>query len=304
MVNSTVEWASNGFDGNPAYLIDPEQYFTDLADGIVGNYIENDKNLSFLCSPFQLQVRLALRRQYVQPDNNIFQCTLSGVASNIENYYENFNDGGWDAWFAMTQNPQNNPYGALINAELDINSKLVQRINKKSQQLEWDKGFLAWEECPAGTREESLPGSDPSNPLKTGECIGTDQNLNPYKVRKVTKTPGSVIGEQLNNALPANMNRYINAQHLEDLVGAFVTGALNRYVFGSQGLFGKGPGANAVNPNTGNNPTQSYPTPAPPTYEQCVQSCTAAAENGINTDSCISLSCSLLLPDQQNDNEN
>src|SRR3989344_9259989 len=39
MVDSTVSWASSGFEGNPAYATDPKQYFADIADGVAGEFI-------------------------------------------------------------------------------------------------------------------------------------------------------------------------------------------------------------------------------------------------------------------------
>ena len=117
IVASTVEWANTGFEGNPAYVTDPKQYFSDLSDGIAGEFILGS-DLSFLCSPFQTQIRLALRQSYVRP--NPFQCTLTQVVGNIENFYGDFSQGGWDAWFSMTQNPTNNPYGAYLEAKIEL----------------------------------------------------------------------------------------------------------------------------------------------------------------------------------------
>src|SRR5690606_1977900 len=110
MINSTVEWANNGFDGNPAYAIDPVRYIGNIADGVAGEFIGGTE-LGFLCSPFQAQIRLSLQKQYTRGAQ--FQCTLSEVVGNIEDFYQDINQGGWDAWFVMTQNPQNNPYGAF-----------------------------------------------------------------------------------------------------------------------------------------------------------------------------------------------
>ena len=216
MIDSTVEWASSGFEGNPAYVTNPKQFFTDIADGVAGEFIAGS-DLSFLCSPFQTQIRLALRTRYTQSDDR-FQCTLTNVVGNIEEFYKDFNQGGWDAWFSMTQNSANNPYGAYLGAQLELDSRIASAVNLQKEQLDWNQGFLSWSECIK---------TDPD----TGECIE----------RGPTKTPGSTIKSQLEKVIPSTMDRFINAQHLEDLIGAFVTGALNRYVFGSQGLFSNDP---------------------------------------------------------------
>lgn len=248
MVNSTVNWASSGFQGNPAYVTNPRRFFQDIADGVAGEFIMGS-DLGFLCSPFQLQIRMALRRQYLQDER--FQCTLSGVIGNIEGFYGDFSQGGWDGWFTMTQNNSNNPYGAYLDAQIEMDRRIANAIGLQQQQLDWNQGFLSWSSCvrnnppPTINDEMGLPIPNPDHVPGTavGECVE----------RGPTQTPGSVIAAQLNNVLPANMNRYINAQHVEDLVEAFISGSLNRFVFGSQGLFGGGGGA-AV-------PQQPFPDP-------------------------------------------
>ncbi len=236
MVDSTVEWANTGFEGNPAYATNPKQYFQDIADGVAGEFIAGS-DLGFLCSPFQAQIRLALVTEYNRP--NRFQCTLTDVVGNIEGFYGDFSQGGWDGWFSMTQNNSNNPYGAYLEAKVELDNRLATQIGIESQQLDWAQGFLSWSECletnpppiqvEAGTNVSGQVGGNGHVPGKAvGECTK----------RGPVQTPGIVIAEQLNHVLPANMDRFVSAQHLEDLVEAFVTGALNKYVFSTtDGLF-------------------------------------------------------------------
>src|SRR3989344_1958601 len=106
MVDSTVKWINTGFEGNPAYATNPKQYFTDIADGVAGEFIRGG-DLGFLCSPFRDQIKVSLAQQYYEAEP--FQCTLTEILDNSEdaitNFYNDFSKGGWDAWFSMTQNP-------------------------------------------------------------------------------------------------------------------------------------------------------------------------------------------------------
>ncbi len=176
---------------------------------------------------------------------NRYQCTLTGVVGNIEGFYDDFNEGGWQGWFTMTQRDSNNPYGAYLQAQLDLDERIAERLDLQREQLGWDSGFLSWSDCVR---------NDPD----TGRCIQ----------RGPTRTPGSVIANQINQVLPSNMQRFINAQNLEDLVAAFVTGALNRYVFSSSdGLFSSSPP-----------PARVPPAPPPPTsgagsVQACMNTC-------------------------------
>lgn len=231
MVRSTVNWAQSGFDGNPAFVTNPEQYFTDLADGIAGEFIFGS-DLNFLCSPFQTQLRLALEKQYLQAPQ--FQCTLTDVVANIEGFYGDFNQGGWDAWFSMTQNSANNPYGAYLAAQVELDSRIAQKLNIEREQLAWSNGFLSFERC------DGTEVIDPGTGKK--ECLGVKQ----------TVTPGSVIQTQLDKALGSGLDKLVVADGIDQLISAFASGLLNKYVFGSQGLFARGSGSNS-NTNAGAN---------------------------------------------------
>src|SRR3989344_7332704 len=145
MVRSTINWAQSGFEGNPAYVTNPGQYFTQLADRAAGEFIVTGRELSVLCSPFQTQVRLALQRQYTQPSQ--FQCTLTGVVGNINAFYSDFSQGGWDGWFSMPQNNANNPYGAFIDAQVELDRRIADAVGLEDKQLSWNQWFRNFAKC-------------------------------------------------------------------------------------------------------------------------------------------------------------
>ncbi len=238
MVQSTVKWAQSGFEGNPAYVTDPKTYFTDLADQTAGQFIKGSE-LSMLCSPFQTQIKLSLTQQYYE--SQPFQCTLTGVVGNIENFLEDFDQGGWEAWFSMTQNPTNNPYGAYLAAKIELDNRIANAVGLKQQELDWNQGFLSWSGCAAKNEDaefvdewnpeteefERIPNPNHVAGKAAGECIE----------RGPTQTPGSTIKTQLDKVLPSGLDKLITAQHLDQLVSSFASGLLTRYVFGSKGLF-------------------------------------------------------------------
>ena len=51
ILNATTAWVRSGFEGNPAYVTDPLQFFTKIADNIAGEFIKGSE-LGFLFSPF------------------------------------------------------------------------------------------------------------------------------------------------------------------------------------------------------------------------------------------------------------
>lgn len=242
-VKSTIDWANNGFEGNPVYVTNPKQYFIDIEDGIIGDFIAGS-DLGYLCSPFQTQVRLALQKHYVQL--NPFQCTLTDVIGNIDAFYNDFSQGGWEGWFSMTQNSSNNPYGAYLDAQVELDSRIAQRVGLENRELDWNQGFLSWSSCVKKNPPAIIPvgnGRFEYNPdavagKAEGECIE----------RGPIQTPGTTIKSQLDRVLPAGVEKLITAQHVEQLISSFATGLLNRYVFGSKGLFNREPNRDSTAP--------------------------------------------------------
>jgi len=219
ILNATTDWINNGFEGNPAYVTDPLQFFTKIADNIAGEFIAGSE-LGFLCSPFQAKIRIALQRYHTQRKR--FQCTLTNVVANIEDFYNDFSQGGWDAWFVMTQNDVNNPYGAFLEAQLELNELIASTLGIENQRLSWDSGFLGWSEC---IREDDA-----------GECIE----------RGPTKTPGKVIESQLENVLGSGVRQLELADEFDELVAALFSQLLKQIFSSAQGLFnGTGFGGSA-----------------------------------------------------------
>lgn len=240
MVQSTVKWAQSGFEGGPAYATDPKQYFSNLADGVAGDFIRGT-DLGFLCSPFQASIRVSLTQNYYE--SQPFQCTLTQITGNIEDFYNDFSKGGWDAWFTMTQNPVNNPYGAFLAAKVELDSRVASALNVEQKQLDWNQGFLSWSKClrtnesaeyidewnPETEEFEHIPNPNHQGGKAEGECLA----------RGPTETPGSTIKAQLDKVLPSGLDKLITAQHIDQLVSAFAAGLLQKYVFGPKGIFSK-----------------------------------------------------------------
>ena len=205
LVDSTVKWINNGFEGNPAFVTDPKQYFTDLADGIAGEFIQSSEQLGFLCSPFQANIRLSLAHEYSQLQP--FQCTLTEVVDNVEDFYKDFSKGGWDAWFSMSQNPTNNPFGSYLKAKAELDSRIARAVGLKSNQLDRNQGFLDWQPC----AEKNPPPftTITTNDPELGQINGTVHNPKHVAGKAIgecikygpIQTPGTVINTQLANVL-------------------------------------------------------------------------------------------------------
>ena len=240
VTTSVVNWARSGFTGTPTFVSNPTQFFTSVADSAAGAYLQSS-DLAFLCSPFSLQVKIAIAQSYNGSNNSGLQCTLTGVASNIQRFMGNFSEGGWPAFISMTTNPANQPFGAYTQAQSGLNAAVAQSVSLKQKQLDLSGGFLDMEEyrnCKVvGATEASAFSPDKHKEAiydSAGKWIQT-------KICDVTTvTPGKIIESSLSKVIGTNIDSLNAAKHFDEIISALITGLMQKVVIGAGGLLGTG----------------------------------------------------------------
>jgi hypothetical protein len=185
--SATVAWINGGFQGNPVFVTDPGQFFADVADAQAGIFL-NELSNGFLCSPIKNLITVNLSNAYNNSINPYAQCSFTNI-SNMTNFMNgapgSFN---WVSWNQYGQNPQNNPYGATISGQIELDKRIANTIGLQQNQLNWGRGFLS--------------SKDPA----TG---------------KIT-SPGSVIEKQVNDRLGSGQRRLEIADEFDEVVNALV----------------------------------------------------------------------------------
>jgi hypothetical protein len=218
ITRSLINWINSGFQGSPSFVTDFKQLLLDSLDQVAGEYIKSLGGIGeFICSPFQLDVQAALSINYAQarsgmpsgPDQNL--CTLTGIGANIENFLAGTAEN-WGQWFQVTSNPQNTPYGAYLAAEASLNIRLRNEAGQEIEVASWGDGFLSKKVCQAveGTTRE--------------DC-------------KIT-TPGQVVSEALTFQLSTGPRSLIEADEVNELIGALLNQLVLQAVQGLNGLLG------------------------------------------------------------------
>lgn len=224
---STVNWINSGFQGSPAFVTNPDQYFGNLADGLAGQLIYSNPNWKFMCAPFRDKVQLAVNQAYLQSGN--FSCTLSGVVSNFDGFMGDFNQGGWDGFLTMSQRNSNNPMGLYVNWQEQLYSQIATQQSNRQNELNYGQGFMSWRKCL--TKDQ------------TGKCTSQDPNIS---------TPGSVIQNQLNTVLASGNGRLQVADEVNEIISALFSQLI------SKGIGAIGNGLRSLSgPDSGNN-NQTY----------------------------------------------
>jgi hypothetical protein len=262
LTSSVVNWINSGFDGSPSFVTDPAGFFTDIADQLTGEFIDNNSVLKKqLCGPFNFNLRLALALKYRPYSQQKYTCTLTSVIKNAGSGLQNFSingftagdfkQGRWPAFVSLTTEPQNNFVGASILAQDDLAFQIGSKQGQQRDELTQGDGFLSWKKC----KDIPLPGDSnfvgPVQPGTSGSNnvgsnfvgpINTPGGQAQRKQSCEVQTPGKVISDALNVHIASPTEQLNLADEFNEIVNALfaqlVTTILNG---GLRSASGSGP---------------------------------------------------------------
>jgi hypothetical protein len=230
MTASIVSWINSGFKGSPAFVQDLKGFLLSAADQALGQYLsELGGPLSFICSPFQLDIRIALATTYSRARDGqptAPSCTLTGALANIENFMKgNFKDGGWDAWVQITSSPEiYTPYGSLLTAKTEGGIRIINAQGRETKLLDFGGGFLSSKICEAVS----------TNGVADQNCF--------------ISTPGKVIEQALTFQLSTGQRSLIAADEINEIISALMGQLSKQVITGAAGLLGLSKGTGYTTP--------------------------------------------------------
>ncbi len=220
MVQDLIAWAQSGFEGRPAFVSDLRGFLTAEADRMAGEFISNVS--PSLCSPFRLDIQVALNLHYNQVVRERVQpeCTLTDVIDNIETFTSgargSFSSGGWDDWLDISANPASySKYGAYLAAESNLEIAVAEKKFEQHSLLGFADGFFSTRQC------EMIDNGD-----------GT------FNEHCEVVTPGKLVQEALSFNLDTERQILIEADEIQELLGAFIAGLVQRAFEGADGILG------------------------------------------------------------------
>lgn len=153
LTDSIVRWIDSGFEGGPAFVHDVNSFMYSVVDEAIGEFIYGSE-LGFLCSPFQLDVKLALALNHRAFKDRI-NCRLSDVLLNVENFAAG--TANWDGWFQLAF--YDNPYARTLDASFELDARIINARGEQIELLRFGLGFLTWQECSGSSCKTKTPGS-------------------------------------------------------------------------------------------------------------------------------------------------
>ncbi len=235
IVDQTVQWVQGG--GEPKYVTDWQGFLKD-AGNIAFDSVVRDVGAARLCAPFALQIKLSLLPVKRFPQQ--ISCTLDQFVANINNFYDDFSQGGWAAYDAMWQ-PQNNYYGQVLMIQDQLQTETSRKLTAAANEAIAGNGFLNVKKC-----IERAPLTPDQAVFETeGECIKWE-----------TTTPGNIVGSALADAFTSDSGW---AKNIQSWTSALVNAAINRLFSEGVGAIKTGFSGNSGNYTSGNYTTYYYP---------------------------------------------
>jgi hypothetical protein len=278
LVQQVITWVQGG--GKPQFIKNWKGFLSGVGKDAAGTAI--DELAPQLCSPFSALIKVQLQQTYLA-NAPTPRCTIDRVVNNFENFYSNFENGGWVA-FGSAAVPSNNFFGASVEASDYVAQKAGELKAAKNSEAGANGGFLSTERCVEfDTKRFTAPILASSIMVQSfellkqqpgydhGECgpDGSDPKIYVcqayFCTKKETVTPGDVIGSQLNQALGSPIHRIVSAKDITALVSALVNSGLMKLIRAGQrgltGLIQGGSGEAAPSGGGGNNPCTGATTP-------------------------------------------
>ncbi len=155
ITTSIVNWINSGFEGSPSFVQNPGGFLLDVADQVSGDFLAKYGGpLTDLCTPFSIDIRLALAFKFRPNLRERYSCTLGTIIKNSKNAIEgasingftagDFRQGGWPAFVSLTTEPQNNVIGAYLELDSELSAQVASAQISQKEEISNGRGFLSW----------------------------------------------------------------------------------------------------------------------------------------------------------------
>jgi hypothetical protein len=233
MTQSLVTWINSGFEGSPAFATNLKNNMRQLGDAVAAGFINELIDQVQINSPYLDGVVGTIARGYLlytsrEAIGEQLRYTLGNYAQNEEAFRQGqFNQGGFNAWFAVTTRCGNDPFCVEQTAREELVRRVDTQLQQRLTELGWGRGFLSWRNCPdapqADSQDAAAGATELSDADTTADCT--------------ISTPGTVIENRLETQFGTDIRQLELAQSIDQVLGALASQLVSQ-VLGATGLLG------------------------------------------------------------------
>lgn len=220
MTSQVTGWITGDEGRGVGFVKNLEQELTNAVDARAGEYLSRLATIN-LCSlnlKTYIQMKLGVPRvgnfRHLNPQ---LSCKLTGIVDNVENFYDNFDNGGWNAFLNVSLIPENNYYGASAIAEQNYLLAQASAANTLLEKAGLGTGFKGVQLTKQSEVCETVVLGDAEE----------EEELHCYTEEEVT-TPGKLISESLGKSMnDIGFDSILGADELSELIDTFFSQVVN-----------------------------------------------------------------------------
>lgn len=221
VTNKTLAWINTGLDGNPFFVTNTNSFLNSIKTEEVRRYIGVADNINRGDgSAVGADVTNKIIEMITGRSNPISSGPTTPAQQAYENFTNDFTNGGWDAWYRMTQLGENPIAGVLTTSE-QLGRNIAQQQQNAREEVNRNGGYRSKTEC---EKYANVPGPDDDPSLS----LNPDGSLRCLEYKVVT--PGSAIQAQANTVLTSSTRQLEAADELNEVLGAFFDNMLNKLI--------------------------------------------------------------------------
>lgn len=229
LTNSIIGWIQGNGGTNVGYVGNFEDEFRRQIDGRAGEFLNNLAGVN-LCGNigFHLQINLRTHPGF----RDYFQCTLTDIVDNVDNFFQDFGNGGWNALMNTVFVPKNNPYGAFLiglDKKIDAEQGLLESLHRRLLSGIGYEGVRV--------QEKHCTDTPLVGPLPEG-TEETEENGQYCYTETVTKTPGHLVADMLNRTVGSGYDFAFVVDEIDEAIETIILTLINELINSTlEGIF-------------------------------------------------------------------
>lgn len=239
-----VSLIQTGDFGNPLYVTDGKQWLQQVQNRTIIDVFAADirarENGQELSNPYALgTIKNVLSQNRSSSFQERTRFTLGDVLHNVQNRYgtnngvnntkadkdlavkkfnDDFKEGGWEGWLALTQNPQNNPIGYAILTQ--------EELEKKSQEQE--KALIAENSNQLLSKKVCVSYIDEEGKTVNKKSLKVNPNDPKTCLKSEVVTPGLLITERMKWFTTSDIRQLELADKFNSSISQILTASVNK----------------------------------------------------------------------------
>lgn len=236
MSKSIVNWATTGNNGNPYYPTNYQSLYQNIRNTEIRSFVsELQSNANK--NPYNTSFAKSLAAK-AREDSKSFAERNAYTGPGPE-FFQDFRNGGWDAWFNYILIPKNNPLGYSQIASEENAKRQNTAVESTQEELKNNNGFLSQKTC---DDKNYVPWKDSAEEAKvTAAASSGDENAIKRVLQSTCsnfkiQTPGSLISKQLSDILGSPIRQAEQVDEVDEALGAVFDNIISSLV--TKGLTG------------------------------------------------------------------